>query len=74
MKIFWRWPSGHCQYPAGVFPLLLCCSLPDGGRHRGVVWSFGTLDIFGYKITLLTSLIAPLIIVIGMSQLHPAAE
>jgi len=32
----------------------------------GVVWSFGTLDIFGYKITLLTSLIAPLIIVIGI--------
>lgn len=32
----------------------------------GVVWSFGTLVLFGYKITLLSSLIAPLIIVIGV--------
>ncbi|HLG34121.1 MAG TPA: efflux RND transporter permease subunit [Bacteroidia bacterium] len=32
----------------------------------GVVWSFGTLELFGYKITILTSLIAPLIIVIGI--------
>jgi predicted RND superfamily exporter protein len=32
----------------------------------GVVWSFGTLELFGYKITVLTSLIAPLIIVIGI--------
>ncbi|MCX6290177.1 MAG: efflux RND transporter permease subunit [Bacteroidetes bacterium] len=32
----------------------------------GVIWSFGTLDLFGYKITILTSLIAPLIIVIGI--------
>ena len=32
----------------------------------GVIWSFGTLDLFGFKITILTSLIAPLIIVIGI--------
>lgn len=31
-----------------------------------VVWSFGTLQLFNYKITILTSLIAPLIIVIGI--------
>ena len=29
----------------------------------GVIWSFGTLDLFGFKITILTSLIPPLIIV-----------
>jgi predicted RND superfamily exporter protein len=32
----------------------------------GVLWSFGTLQLFGFKITILTSLIAPLIIVIGI--------
>jgi len=32
----------------------------------GVIWSFGTLVLFGYKITILTSLIPPLIIVIGI--------
>ena len=32
----------------------------------GVVWSFGTIELLGYKITILTSLIAPLIIVIGI--------
>ncbi|REJ80556.1 MAG: patched family protein [Bacteroidetes bacterium] len=32
----------------------------------GVIWSFGTLVLFGFKITILTSLIAPLIIVIGI--------
>ncbi len=32
----------------------------------GVVWSFGTLVLFGYKITLLTALIPPLIVVIGV--------
>lgn len=32
----------------------------------GVVWSFGTLHLLGYKITLLTALIPPLIIVIGI--------
>ena len=32
----------------------------------GVIWSFGTLDLFGYKITILTSLIPPLIVVIGI--------
>jgi len=32
----------------------------------GVVWSFGTLVLLGYKITLLTALIPPLIVVIGV--------
>ena len=32
----------------------------------GVIWSFGTLHLMGYKITLLTALIPPLIIVIGI--------
>lgn len=32
----------------------------------GVVWSFGTVHLAGYKITLLTALIPPLIVVIGI--------
>jgi uncharacterized protein len=32
----------------------------------GVIWSFGTLQLMGYKITLLTALIPPLIVVIGI--------
>lgn len=32
----------------------------------GVVWSVGTLVLFGYKITLLTALIPPLVVVIGV--------
>lgn len=32
----------------------------------GVIWSFGTLNLFEYKITLLTALAPPLIIVIGI--------
>ncbi len=32
----------------------------------GVVWSVGTLDLFHYKISLLTVLIPPLIVVIGI--------
>ncbi|SJZ81069.1 efflux RND transporter permease subunit [Sediminibacterium ginsengisoli] len=32
----------------------------------GVVWSLGTVVLFGYKITLLTALIPPLIVVIGI--------
>ncbi|MCB0429536.1 MAG: MMPL family transporter [Flavobacteriales bacterium] len=32
----------------------------------GVVWSFGTIGLLGYKITILTGLIPPLIIVIGI--------
>lgn len=32
----------------------------------GVIWSFGTMVLIGYKITILTSLLAPLIIVIGI--------
>ncbi|WP_132050987.1 efflux RND transporter permease subunit [Pseudocnuella soli] len=32
----------------------------------GVIWSFGTLELMGYRITLLTALIAPLVVVIGI--------
>lgn len=32
----------------------------------GVIWSFGTMNLFGYNITLLTALIPPLIVVIGI--------
>ncbi|HRO42236.1 MAG TPA: efflux RND transporter permease subunit [Flavipsychrobacter sp.] len=32
----------------------------------GVIWSLGTIDLLGYKITLLTALIPPLIVVIGI--------
>lgn len=32
----------------------------------GVIWSFGILQLLGYKITLLTALIPPLIVVIGI--------
>ena len=32
----------------------------------GVIWSFGTVQLLGYKITLLTALIPPLIVVIGI--------
>ena len=32
----------------------------------GVVWSLGTLQLCGYKITLLTALIPPLVVVIGI--------
>lgn len=32
----------------------------------GVIWSFGTIGLLGYKITILTALIPPLIIIIGV--------
>jgi predicted RND superfamily exporter protein len=32
----------------------------------GVIWSLGTVVLFGYKITLLTALIPPLVVVIGV--------
>jgi predicted RND superfamily exporter protein len=32
----------------------------------GVIWSFGTMHLLGYKITLLNALIPPLIVVIGI--------
>ena len=32
----------------------------------GVIWSFGTIELLGYRITLLTALIAPLVVVIGI--------
>ena len=44
-------------YPV-IFPMIVVIF--------GVIFSFGTLHLFGFKITILTSLIAPLIIVIGL--------
>ena len=32
----------------------------------GVIWSFGFIDLFDYKITLLTALVPPVLIVIGI--------
>jgi uncharacterized protein len=32
----------------------------------GVVWSFGILELFGYRITILNALIPPLVVVIGI--------
>ena len=32
----------------------------------GVIWSLGTIHLFGFQITLLTALIPPLIVVIGI--------
>ena len=46
------------SFYAVLFPMLVVIF--------GVIWSFGTLQLFGFKITILTSLIAPLIIVIGI--------
>lgn len=43
---------------ATLMSLLVVC--------MGVVWSLGTLVLLGYKITLLTALIPPLIVVIGI--------
>ncbi len=46
------------SFYAVVFPMVVVL--------LGVTWLFGTLDLFGFKITILTSLIPPLIIVIGI--------
>lgn len=43
---------------AVVFPVMLVLA--------GLVWSMGTLGILGYEITLLTGLIPPLIVIIGI--------
>jgi predicted RND superfamily exporter protein len=42
-----------------VFWSLIVCII-------GVIWSLGTMQLFGYKITILTGLIPPLIIIIGI--------
>ena len=46
------------SYHAVVFPILLVIA--------GLLWSLGTLGIFGYDITMLTGLIPPLIVIIGI--------
>ena len=32
----------------------------------GAIWAFGTMSLFGYEITLLTALVPPVLIVIGI--------
>lgn len=46
------------SWDAVLFPLLVIFSV--------VIWSVGTLDLLGYKITILTSLIPTIIVVIGI--------
>ena len=46
------------SWDAVVFPLIIILVI--------VVWSMGTLGILGYKITILTGLIPPIIVVIGI--------
>ncbi|GAA5040990.1 transporter [Marivirga lumbricoides] len=46
------------SWDAVVFPLLVIFSV--------VIWSVGTLDLLGYKITILTGLIPTIIVVIGI--------
>jgi hypothetical protein len=46
------------SFKAVIFPLLVVAI--------GVVWSLGILSMFNYKITILTGLIPPLILVIGI--------
>ena len=46
------------SWDAVIFPLLVIFSV--------VIWSLGTLDLLGYKITILTGLIPTIIVVIGI--------
>jgi uncharacterized protein len=45
-------------WDAVLFPVIVICVM--------VVWCMGTLALFGYKITLLTGLLPPIIVVIGI--------
>ncbi len=47
-----------CSFKAIFFPVIIVLI--------GVVWSMGILALFGFKITLLTGMIPPLLIVIGI--------
>jgi len=46
------------SWDAVVFPVIIIIVI--------VIWSMGTLGIFGYKITILTGLLPPVIVVIGI--------
>ncbi len=46
------------SFSAMLMSLIVVC--------MGVTWSFGTMVLLGYKITLLTALIPPLVVVIGI--------
>ena len=46
------------SWNAVVFPMIVIAVM--------VIWTMGTLSLFGYKITLLTGLLGPIIVVIGI--------
>ncbi len=46
------------SFYAVIFPIILVVA--------GLIWSLGTLGMFGYDITMLTGLIPPLIVIIGI--------
>lgn len=48
------------SFYAVFFPILVVV--------MGVIWSIGTLVLFGYEITILTGLIPPLIVIIGIDR------
>jgi len=46
------------SWDAVLFPMIIIAVL--------IIWTLGTLALFGYKITLLTGLLPPIIVVIGI--------
>ncbi len=48
------------SFKAVLFPMIIVVI--------GVIWALGIISLFGYKITILTSIIPPLIIVIGVEN------
>lgn len=48
------------SFRATLIPIIIVCI--------SVVWAFGTISIFGYKITMLTGIIPPLLIIIGIEN------
>ncbi len=48
------------SYKAMIFPMIIVVI--------GVIWAFGTISLLGYEITVLTGIIPPLIIIIGVEN------
>lgn len=66
-----RWFTGASILLSAIILLLFFRSLSATALSLavvivGVIWSFGTMQLCGYRITLLTALIPPLIVVIGI--------
>ena len=57
---------GDCYYIIFLFRSVKVMMISMVVVGIGVIWSFGTLGILGYEITILTALIPPLLIVIGV--------